>query len=64
VFVVVFLVVFLAVSSLEFPTERFLVTCARETLINEWDADGLRAVKGYIPWVGQVKRKRVGGNLG
>jgi hypothetical protein len=25
--------------------------------------DGLRAVKGYIPWVGQVKRKRVGGNF-
>jgi hypothetical protein len=58
------LVVFLAVSSLEFPVERFLVTCARETLINEWDTDGLRAVKGYIPWVGQVKRKRVGGNSG
>jgi hypothetical protein len=58
-----FLVVFLAVSSLEFPVVRFLVTCARETLINEWDApDGLRAVKGYIPWVGQVKRKRAGGN--
>jgi hypothetical protein len=26
------------VSSLEFPIERFLVTCARETLINGWDA--------------------------
>jgi hypothetical protein len=25
--------------------------------------DGLREVKGYIPWVGKVKRKRVGGNL-
>jgi hypothetical protein len=24
--------------------------------------DGLRTVKGYIPWVGKVKRKRVGGN--
>jgi hypothetical protein len=22
---------------------------------------GLRSVKGYIPWVGQVKRKRAGG---
>jgi hypothetical protein len=52
------------VSSLEFPTEIFLVTCARETLINKWDTNGLRAVKGYIPWVGQVKRKRVGGNSG
>jgi hypothetical protein len=26
--------------------------------------DGLRAVKGYIPWVGQVKGKRTEGNLG
>jgi hypothetical protein len=26
--------------------------------------DGLRKVKGYIPWVGKVKRKRVGGKLG
>jgi hypothetical protein len=25
-------------------------------------SDGLREVKGYIPWVGQVKRKRAGGN--
>jgi hypothetical protein len=31
------LVVFLEVSSFEFPVERFLVTCVRETLINEWD---------------------------
>jgi hypothetical protein len=23
--------------------------------------DGLREVKGYIPWVGKVERKRVGG---
>jgi hypothetical protein len=58
------LVVFLAASSLEFPAERFLVTCARETLINEWDAQGLRSVKGYIPWVGKVKRKRAGGKSG
>jgi hypothetical protein len=35
-----FLVVFLEVSSLEFPAEGFLVTCSRETLINEWDAQG------------------------
>jgi hypothetical protein len=34
----VVVVVFLKVSSLEFPTERFLATRARETLINEWDA--------------------------
>jgi hypothetical protein len=26
--------------------------------------DGLGAVKGYIPWVGKVERKRVGGKLG
>jgi hypothetical protein len=26
--------------------------------------DGLRAVKGYIPWVGQVKRKIPGVNSG
>jgi hypothetical protein len=25
-------------SGSEFPTERFMVTCAREALINEWDA--------------------------
>jgi hypothetical protein len=24
--------------------------------------DGIRLVKGYIPWVGQVKRKRAGEN--
>jgi hypothetical protein len=40
VFVVGLLIVFLATISLEFPAERFLATCARETLINEWD----------IPW--------------
>jgi hypothetical protein len=34
-------VVFLVESSLEFSAERFLVTCAGETLINEWN----------IPWV-------------
>jgi hypothetical protein len=26
--------------------------------------DGLREVKGYIPWVGKVKRKRVGRKFG
>jgi hypothetical protein len=36
--VVVFVVVFIVESSLEFPTEIFLVTYARETLINKWDA--------------------------
>jgi hypothetical protein len=33
------LVVFLEVFSLEFVVERFLVNFARETLINEWDAE-------------------------
>jgi hypothetical protein len=27
-----------------------------------WILDGLIEVKGYIPWVGKVKRKRAGGN--
>jgi hypothetical protein len=36
--VVVFLVVFLEVSSLEFLVVILLVTCAKEALINEWDA--------------------------
>jgi hypothetical protein len=31
-----FVVVFLALSSLEFPNSDIPVTCARETLINEW----------------------------
>jgi hypothetical protein len=26
--------------------------------------EGLILVKGYIPWVGQVKRKRAGGKSG
>jgi hypothetical protein len=40
VFIVGLLVVLLAASSLEFPVERFLAICAKETLINEW----------HIPW--------------
>jgi hypothetical protein len=46
VFVDGLLVVFLATSSLEFPTERFMVTCASETLINEWDAQGTDISEG------------------
>jgi hypothetical protein len=34
------------VSSLEFPTERFLATCARETMINEWDTRGTEIGEG------------------
>jgi hypothetical protein len=40
------LVVFLATSSLEFPGGRFLATWAKETLINEWDAQGTEITKG------------------
>jgi hypothetical protein len=62
-FVVGLLVVFLASSSLEFLAKRFLDTYARETLINEWETQGMRSVNGYIPWVVQIKRKTVGGKL-
>jgi hypothetical protein len=46
---------FLATSFLEFPTKRFLVTCARETLINEWDARGTEISEGVhsVGWAGQ-----------
>jgi hypothetical protein len=55
VFVIGLLVVFLAVNSLEFPTERFMVTYAKETLINEWDARGTNIIKGVhsLGWTGQ-----------
>jgi hypothetical protein len=47
----VLLIVFLATSSLEFPAERFLVTYARETLINEWHIPWLTLInEWYIPW--------------
>jgi hypothetical protein len=50
------------VSSLEFPIVRFLVTCARETLINEWDGpNGLRASEGVhsLGWEGQEEESLV-----
>jgi hypothetical protein len=55
VIVVVFLVVFLAVSSLEFPSSEILVTYARETLINEWDARWTKSSEGVhsLGWAGQ-----------
>jgi hypothetical protein len=55
VFVVGLLIVFLAAISLEFPAERFLATCARETLINEWDARGTEISEGVhsLGWTGQ-----------
>jgi hypothetical protein len=56
VFVVGLLIVFLAASSLEFPAERFLVTCARETLINEWHIPwAIPDKQWYIPWVNPDK---------
>jgi hypothetical protein len=50
-----FLVVVLAVSSLEFPIEIFLDTFSRETLINEWDAQGNESSEGvhFLGWEGQ-----------
>ena len=54
-FFVGFLIVFLATRSLVFPTKRFLATCARETLINEWDAQGIEISEGVhsLGWIGQ-----------
>jgi hypothetical protein len=46
VFVVGWLVVFLAASSLEFPTKIFLNICARETLIKEWDTRRNEIIEG------------------
>jgi hypothetical protein len=56
--------IFPSISSLDFPAERFLVFCARETLINEWDARGNEISEGVhsLGWTGQGKR--VGGKLG
>jgi hypothetical protein len=59
VFAVILLVVFIAVSSLEFLAERFLVTCARETMINEWDARGIEIDEGVnsLGWVGREEER-------
>ena len=48
-------IVFLATISLEFPTERFLAACARDTLINEWDARGIEISEGVhsLGWTGK-----------
>jgi hypothetical protein len=51
VFGVGLLIVFLAIVSLEFPAEIFLASYARETLIKNGMPEGLRSMKGYIPWV-------------
>jgi hypothetical protein len=49
VFVVGLLIVFLATISLEFPAERFLATCARETLIMNGTFLGLILIKMVHP---------------
>jgi hypothetical protein len=51
------LVVFLALSSPEFTTKIFLVTCAIVTLINEWDVQGTMMSEGVhsLGWVGPVE---------
>jgi hypothetical protein len=53
------LVVFLAVSSLEFPTKRFPVICARETLINEGDSQEIEISEGVhsLGWIGQEEER-------
>jgi hypothetical protein len=53
------LVAFLTVSSLEFLAERFLVTYARETLINEWDARWTKSNEGVhsFGWAGQEEER-------
>jgi hypothetical protein len=55
VVVVGLLIVFLATISLEFPAQRFLATCAKETLINEWDDQGTEISEGVhsLGWMGQ-----------
>jgi hypothetical protein len=55
VFVVGLLIVFLATISLEFQVERFLLVCARETLINKWDARGTDISEGVhsLGWTSQ-----------
>jgi hypothetical protein len=51
--------------SSEFPwvflVERFLVTCARETLINEWDDRWTMISEGAHSLGWEVERKRDGG---
>jgi hypothetical protein len=53
------LVVFLAVHSLEFLVEKFLATYARETLINEWDTQGIEINEGVhsLGWEGQEEER-------
>jgi len=55
VFDVGLMMVFLVEVSLEFQAERFLAACARETLINEWDARGTKIGEGVhaLGWISQ-----------
>jgi hypothetical protein len=54
-----FMVVFLAAGSFVFSIERFLDTCAKEALINEWDAQGTRVSEGVhsLGWAGQEEER-------
>jgi hypothetical protein len=53
------LVVFLEASSLEFLADKLLVTCARETLINEWDAQGTKISEWFhsLGYTGQEEER-------
>jgi hypothetical protein len=59
VFVVGLLIVFLAAVSLEFLAKRLLVACAREILINEWDARGaeINEVVHSLGWTCQEEER-------
>jgi hypothetical protein len=48
------MVVFLEMIFCEFPLERFSVTYAKETMINEWDARGIEINEGVhsLGWEG------------
>jgi hypothetical protein len=59
VFFVGLIVFFLAGISLEFPTEIFLDSYARENLINEWDAQGTDISEEVhsLGWTGQEEER-------
>jgi hypothetical protein len=59
VFVIGLLIVFLAAISLEFLAERFLATCYREALINEWVTQGTENSEGVhsLGWTGQDEER-------
>jgi hypothetical protein len=53
------LVFFLAAISLDIPAERFMVTCAREIPINEWDTRGNNINEGVhsLGWTSQEEER-------